>query len=211
MSAYAFFRSCFLPARRVWKRFGLVTGSVWQKDHAEQRTCERKVICLLGRLGSSLRLWWQVVWGEGQNRRACPAESAMPSPALTIATAAAAAAVPKNLWASLLAHGYSATLLTHPFQLKTLTSMFVNPIGGAIGQIMKDGKITSWREIRLFMVWGLGLGGPLPFPPPHPTRNRTAACRSPPGARGCMWQARRRTSGTKYCSASPTGTSGTWR
>ena len=93
----------------------------------------------------------------------------MPSPALTIATAAAAAAVPKNLWASLLAHGYSATLLTHPFQLKTLTSMFVNPIGGAIGQIMKDGKITSWREIRLFMVWGLGLGGPLPFPQPHPT------------------------------------------
>ena len=135
----------------------------------------------------------------------------MPSPALTIATAAAAAAVPKNLWASLLAHGYSATLLTHPFQLKTLTSMFVNPIGGAIGQIMKDGKITSWREIRLFMVWGLGLGGPLPFPHPTPPQHigRPASHLTVQSPR--LWQARRRTSGTKYCSASPTGTSGTWR
>lgn len=75
--------------------------------------------------------------------------------ALTAAVDGGAASLPA--WKRLL-EWYSMKLLTDPIKTKGLTSMFVNPIGGMVGQIIKDGKVTNWHEIKWFLIWGLGLG-----------------------------------------------------
>lgn len=78
--------------------------------------------------------------------------------ALRIAVSSAVAggaAIP--VWKRLL-EWYSMKLITDPVKTKGFTSMFVNPIGGMVGQIIKDGKVTNWREIKCFVIWGLGLG-----------------------------------------------------
>ena len=78
--------------------------------------------------------------------------------ALTAAVDGGAASLPA--WKRLLAW-YSMKLVTDPIKTKGITSMFVNPIGGMVGQIIKDGKVTNWNEIKYFLIWGLGLGAPL--------------------------------------------------
>ena len=107
----------------------------------------------------------------------------MSSLSIAIASAVEAGAATLPAWRRAL-EWYSASLLTDPVKTKGLTSMFVNPIGGMVGQIMKDGKITNWHEIKWFIVWGLGLGASLSHPARPRTRRtrRTALSRS--GLRG---------------------------
>jgi hypothetical protein len=75
--------------------------------------------------------------------------------ALASAVEAGAASLPA--WRRLL-EWYSLKLITNPVATKGFTSMFVNPIGGMVGQIIKDGRVTNWKEIKYFIIWGLGLG-----------------------------------------------------
>ena len=74
---------------------------------------------------------------------------------LAAAVNAGAASLPA--WKRLL-EWYSMKLITNPVKTKGFTSMLVNPIGGMVGQIAKDGKVTNWKEIKYFTIWGLGLG-----------------------------------------------------
>ena len=121
--------------------------------------------------------------------------------ALTAAVDGGAATLPA--WKRLL-EWYSMKLLTDPIKTKGLTSMFVNPIGGMVGQIIKDGKVTNWHEIKWFLIWGLGLGTL------HTHSSAFVHWWSVVSASGCQLraQALRRTTGTSFCRFGRTSTNG---